>query len=65
MEFEKNKKNISLYDTPYGILELEIDTRDLNIEMNDDGGNIYIYYDMCISGQQPQETTLKIDIKPE
>lgn len=63
MEFEKDKKSISLYNTPYGTLELKINTKDLNIKMTDDGGEVFINYDMCIVGQKSQKTLLKINIK--
>lgn len=63
MEFEKSAEGISLYNTPYGTLELKIDTKELKIEMNDQGGDVFVNYDMSVSGQKPQNTFLKINIK--
>lgn len=65
MEFEKKAKNISMYDTPYGTLELNIETKDLNVKIDDNGGEVFINYDMSISGQSPQNTLLKINIKAQ
>lgn len=63
MEFEKNKQDISLYNTPYGIMELRIITRDINIKIDDNGGEIHIKYDMEMEDQEPLETSIYINIK--
>ncbi|WP_125153331.1 DUF1934 domain-containing protein [Clostridium rectalis] len=65
MEFENDMDNIVLYNTPYGTLELNIHTKKINIDVNEQGGDIFINYDMNISGQKPQNTTLKINIKAQ
>lgn len=63
MEFEKNNKYVSLYNTPYGALELSIQTKDLNVDVNENGGQIFVEYNMSIGGQKPQNTKLKINIR--
>lgn len=63
MEFQKDNKYTTLYNTPYGSLELVILTRDLKIDINENGGEIFVNYDMSVSGQLPQKTELKINIK--
>lgn len=65
MEFQKDVDNISLYDTPYGTLELKIETTDLKIGVDENGGEIFINYNMSIAGQKPQITMLKINIKSQ
>lgn len=65
MEFQKLKPNISLYDTPYGTLEVNINTRDLSIDINEDGGEVYVRYNLSISGMKPQSTILNIKIKTQ
>ena len=62
MNFEKEKTSISLYNTPYGMLELEIETKQLDIDITEAGGEITLDYLLYISGQEPQETILKIKI---
>lgn len=62
MEFKKNNNVKVLYNTPYGIIDLKINTRRLDIDMNDDGGEIQIDYNLSISGQPPQDTKLIIKI---
>ncbi|KOF56661.1 MULTISPECIES: DUF1934 domain-containing protein [Clostridium] len=63
MEFQKDKKTFSLYDTPYGTLELEINTKQLQIDINDEGGKVSVKYELNISKQSKQLTNLQIEIK--
>ena len=65
MYFEKDKSDVSLYDTPYGTLELKIKTNELEIDLNENGGNVFIDYKMIIGDQSVQNTKLKINIKSE
>lgn len=63
MEFEKDSPCTTLYNTPYGMLEIKIETNDLKVEVGDGGGEILINYNMSIAGQKPQNTELQIKIK--
>lgn len=65
MEFEKDKDYVTLYNTPYGALELKIQTRNLKIDVNEAGGEIFIDYNMSVSGQKPLKTELRINIKAQ
>lgn len=63
MEFQNKNRSVTLYNTPYGVLELEIETKSIKVEVNDEGGEVLINYNMSVSGEKPQNTTLKINIK--
>ena len=63
MEFEKNSPCTTLYNTPYGMLEIKIETNDLKVEVGDSGGEVSVNYNMSIAGQKPQNTELQIKIK--
>ena len=63
MEFENNKRTVSLYKTPYGVMDVKIDTKKLNININEDGGTINTMYILEIGGQPALKTNLTIDIK--
>ncbi|MGO5065821.1 MULTISPECIES: DUF1934 domain-containing protein [unclassified Clostridium] len=65
MDFALDKKNISMYSTPYGTLEININTKKLHINVDDNGGHIHIDYIMSVAGQKPQNTILNINIEPE
>lgn len=63
MEFKINEKTVSLYKTPYGILDISIDTRKLDINIDEDGGTINTMYTLEIGDQPALKTNLTIDIK--
>jgi uncharacterized beta-barrel protein YwiB (DUF1934 family) len=65
MEFEKNKKYVTLYNTPYGALELLIQTKELKVKVNEQGGEILVDYNMSVAGQRPQKTELRINIRTQ
>lgn len=65
MEFDKKVKSVSMYNTPYGTIELKIETRKLDIKVNDNGGNISINYNMSLGGHAPNSTNLKVNIKTQ
>lgn len=63
MHFEKDKDSVSLYNTPYGMLELKIRTQELKVNVDDNGGEVFINYKMIVGGESTQNTNLKINIK--
>jgi uncharacterized beta-barrel protein YwiB (DUF1934 family) len=63
MKFEKYVRDLTLYSTPQGALDLTVDTKDLKLNVNDDGGDVFIDYDMIVGNQQVLRTTLQINIK--
>lgn len=65
MEFNKASESLSMYNTQYGTLELKIETNELNISVNDEGGDIQINYSLSVGGQTPQNTLLEINIKTQ
>ena len=63
MEFQNNKRTVALYKTPYGVMDVKIDTKKLNININEDGGTINTMYILEIGGQPALKTNLTIEIK--
>ncbi len=63
MEFEAGKLAISLYNTPYGMLDLNVDTKVLDIDMDENGGVVYAKYVLGLTGQEGITTELKVKIK--
>lgn len=63
MRFQNNSKDITIYNTPYGVLELKIETKDLKINIDDNGGDVFVNYNLIIGGEKPQSTMLKVNIK--
>lgn len=65
MEFQKDNTQVALYNTPYGMLELKISTKELDLDVNENGGNISIKYHLIAGGQEPIKTNLDMKIKVE
>lgn len=63
MLFNERESSVSLYSTPYGMLEISIYTKKLDVDMDENGGKLRIDYDMCVAGQQPLKTSLLLSIK--
>ena len=65
MEFQKNNTQVALYNTPYGMLELKTSTKELDLDVNEKGGNISIKYHLIAGGQEPIKTNLDMKIRVE
>jgi uncharacterized beta-barrel protein YwiB (DUF1934 family) len=65
MVFNEEQPSVSLYNTPYGMLEITVSTSSLSVDMNDNGGELQIDYDMAIAGQMPLNTSLYLKIKTQ
>ena len=63
MKFKKNVRDLTLYNTPHGALNLTVDTKQLKLSVDDNGGDVFIDYDMIVGNQQILSTTLQINIK--
>lgn len=61
--FEDKGSHVSLYNTPYGMLELITNTESLEIDINEDGGKINIDYEVAIAGQDPIKTNLSMGVQ--
>lgn len=62
IDFRKDKKTMSLYETPFGNISLGIFTDRLHIERLDDKIRIDIDYSMDINYQQVSDCSVEIEI---
>ena len=63
MEFKKGEDVIYLYNTQYGMMNINISTKELDIDMDEDGGVIYTKYVLGLEGQPGITTELKVKIR--
>ena len=63
MIFSENQKHHFLYDTPFGSIMLGIDTHSITNDMNDDGGNLEIRYDIEVDNVSVSQNLFKINIR--
>lgn len=61
--FKKGTDHVSLYDTPFGTLEVMIKPRKVDIDINDEGGNVKLEYKMEAFGLDTIENALELNIK--
>lgn len=62
LKFKKGVKNTSLYRTPYSILELTVNPLQVKVDVNDEGGEIRLQYELAAGGQQNSTNELLIKI---
>ncbi|MBD7912632.1 MULTISPECIES: DUF1934 domain-containing protein [Clostridium] len=65
MQFNKAEPSVSMYQTPYGMLEISINTKELTVDMNEDGGELKIDYSLGVAGQLPLDTSLSLKIRTQ
>lgn len=63
MVFEKNKRNMTNYVTPYGSLLVGIDAENVDIDMGEDTISINIDYALDINYEHLANCKIKMDIK--
>ena len=65
MIFEKNKRNLSRYTTPFGQLQLGIFTHGVMVDETEDNINVKVEYAMDVNCEPIANCEIKINIKPK
>lgn len=60
--FEAGKKDISAYETPYGALELEVETKTVNVWQTKQKTSLQLAYALLIQGEKQADCRLELDI---
>ena len=61
-EFEKNKKNSTYYRTPYGQMLLDVNTRELEIQVTEDEIDVRIEYELDVNHEPMADCRIKMKI---
>jgi uncharacterized beta-barrel protein YwiB (DUF1934 family) len=61
--FKKGIDHVSLYNTPFGTLEVMIKPKKVDINVNEEGGNVKLEYKMEALGLDTIENALELSIK--
>lgn len=61
--FKKGTDHVSLYNTPFGTLEVMIKPKKVDININEEGGNVKLEYKMEAFGLDAIENALELSIK--
>lgn len=62
MIIEKNQRNVGYYSTPIGGLVIGVNAKDLEINLNGDGGRVYFSYSLDINAQFISDNTVAIEV---
>lgn len=65
MVFEKNKMNVTYYDTPYGQIQVGIHTRELDVEVSDDLINVEVEYGLDVNHEAMADCRISMNIRPK
>lgn len=63
MVFRNGEKRLCTYDTPYGIMPVAVEPRDLRYDMSDKGGNLKIEYILDINNSQFCVNRLNLNVE--
>lgn len=63
MVFQQGRRHMSMYNTPYGAMAIGVNTRRLNADLTDRGGEIQIDYAIEIDHSVAGQNTFQINVK--
>lgn len=63
MVFEKGKKNMSLYHTPFGEMLIGVDTKRLDVDVRDDQIDTFVEYELEINEEPMAVCSIHVKIK--
>lgn len=62
MIFEKNRKNLTYYRTPYGQMLVGVNTRNMEVSVEDDRINVQVDYELDVNHEPLADCKIKLDI---
>lgn len=65
MVFEKNKKNLTYYRTPYGQMLVGVNTKKMEIDVKDDKIDVQVDYELDVNHEPLADCKIKMNIMPK
>ena len=62
MIFEKNKKNQTYYRTPYGQMLIGVNTKNMEVSVNEDKINVRVDYELDVNHEPMADCKIKMNI---
>lgn len=62
MVFERNKKNLTYYQTPFGQMIVGVSTRDMEVCVTENNIGISVDYELDINHEPLADCTIKVDV---
>lgn len=63
MVFEKEKINVTQYDTPYGEMMVGVYTKDMKVDVTEDDIDVSISYSLDVNSEKVADCSIVINIK--
>ena len=63
MVFEKEKINVTQYDTPYGAMMVGVYTKDMKVDVEEDNINVSIAYALDVDSEKVADCNIVMNIK--
>ena len=63
MVFERNKKNLSYYKTPYGQMLVAVTTKSMDIEVEEDTINVAVDYVLDVNHEPMADCKIRINVR--
>ena len=64
MVFERKKKNVTYYQTPFGQILVGLNTRDMDVKVTDRNIDVRVDYEMDVNYEPLADCTVKVNIIP-
>ncbi|MCC2253937.1 DUF1934 domain-containing protein [Ruminococcus sp. CLA-AA-H200] len=65
MIFEKNKKNLTYYRTPYGQMLIGVNTKNMEINVEDDNIGVQVDYELDVNHEPMADCEIRMNIVPK
>lgn len=62
MVFEKNRKNLTYYKTPYGQMLIGVNTKNMKIRVDEDQINVSVDYELDVNHEPMADCKIKMNI---
>lgn len=62
MIFEKNRKNLTYYRTPYGQMLVGVNTRNMEVSVEDDRINVQVDYELDVNHEPLADCKIRLDV---
>ena len=63
MIFEEGRKHLSMYETPFGATTVGVDTKRVNVSLDEFGGDLEIVYSLDVNQEVIGRNKFKINVK--
>ncbi len=63
MIFEENKQYTGVYRTPHGNMSVDVYTNEMEVNVNDEGGEVMLDYFVQLNSCQPVRNNLRVKIR--